>query len=104
MAKIGEDSNDLGIKAGVKCSVVKVFVKDGKKSGVPLGERIMTLGQKPSTGKPLYGAYESEHHMSGDPKFVKFPASSTIQKVRKISGVGLSIETETSILFITKVN
>ena len=97
----GDKAYDSGIKTGVKCTIVKVLKKEGKKSGVPLGVRVMILGGKPTVGKPLYGTYESEHALSGDPKIVKFPASSIIQRIHRVNNAGLCIETETSVLLVT---
>ncbi len=104
MTKINEDPIDLGIKAGVRCSIIKTFVKEGKKSKEKLGIRRVTLCKRPTTGEPLYAIRESEHPLSGDPKFVKYPISTTIQKVRKVNGIGLSVETETSVLLIQKID
>jgi len=102
MTKKKEDlAYDPGVKTGVRCTVIKVQIKEGKKSGIPLGTRIMTIGGKPTVGSPLYGAYEGEH-VSGDPKTVKYPASSTILKIHKVNNVGLCVETQTSVLLITK--
>lgn len=102
--KKAEETVDLGLKAGAVCNVIKVHIKTGKKSKVKLGVRKITLWKKPAVGEPLYSVYESEYPMSGDPRIVKHPVSSNIQKIRKINGSGLSIETETSILFIQKLD
>ncbi len=91
------------IKTGVMCNVTKVWVKKGKTSGIPVGNRQITLARKPKIGNELWGAYTSEHP-SGDPKEVRFRASSKILSITKVPRIGLTIETETSILLLQITN
>ncbi len=88
------------LKVGKIYKLVKVWVKKGCKSGVPVGVKNLKLAEIPSVGRPLSGKYDSEHFASGDPKEVKFVASTLIVGVRDLPLIGLRIETTTSVYML----
>ncbi len=89
------------IKVGDACILTKVWIMNGKTSGVPLGVRIIELGKIPNIGQPIYGAYTTEHP-SGDPKEVTYVASSKILEIKNVPNSGMVIRTETSILLLQR--
>jgi len=101
MTKIKKSENpEEAIKIGTVYKLVKVWIKKGHRSGVPVGVRRITLSEIPLVGKKIKGKYSSEHPHSGDPKEVRFDASRKIVSLRNFPGVGLRIETETSVYLL----
>lgn len=84
------------LKIGSTYKLVKVWIKKGHHSGIPVGTRKIKLSAIPKIGLPIKGKYDSEHP-SGEPKEVKFEASKTIIGLKDIPCVGLRIETTTSV-------
>lgn len=91
------EGTEESLKVGSVYKLVKVWIKKGHRSGIPVGARKIKLSEIPTIGKTITGKYNSEHPLSGDPKEVKFEASRTIVSLRNIPCVGLRIETETSV-------
>lgn len=96
MTKKAESPEDI-LKIGPTYKLVKVWIKKGSCSGIPVGIRKIKLSEIPTVGNCIKGKYDSEHPLSGDPKEVKFEASKPIIGLKKIPKVGLRIETRTSV-------
>lgn len=96
MVKTKKAEGPETLKVGLTYRLVKVWIKKGQCSGIPVGARKIKLSEIPTVGNPIKGKYDSEHP-SGDLKEVKFEASRTIVGLRDISCVGLRIETSTSV-------
>jgi hypothetical protein len=97
MTKKKKEENTEILKVGSTYRLVKVWIKKGQCSGVSVGTRKIKLSEIPTIGNPIKGKYDSEHPLSGDHKEVKFEASRPIVGTKEISGVGLRIETPTSV-------
>ena len=88
------------LQIGKTYKLVKVWIKAGCVSGVPVGTKDIKLAEVPMVGRCITGKYDSEYVQSGDPKEVKFPASTMIVGIKDIPSVGLCVETKTSVYLV----
>ena len=92
---------DIKIEIGSSYSLIKTWVKKGRKSGIPVGVRKIILGNIPVIGEPIIACRPTEHAASGDPKKTYYRASQKIVGIKKINGTGWVIETVTSVILLT---
>jgi hypothetical protein len=88
------------LQIGKTYKLVKVWIKPGCISKVPVGAKDIKLAEVPMVSRPIMGKYDSEYPLSGDPKQVTYPASTTILAVRDIAPIGLRVETHTSVYLV----
>jgi hypothetical protein len=90
------------IKLCEEYKLVKVWIKKGKKSGVPIGVRIIKFGEIPTKNSPLIGIRKSEG-LSGEDKNTKYNLSTNVISVKPLNGTGLLIETQTSVFLLLPI-
>lgn len=88
------------LQIGKTYKLVKVWIKAGCISKVPVGTISIQLAEVPMVGRCITGKYNSEYAQSGDPKEVKFPASTRIVGIKNIPSIGLRVETDTSVYLV----
>lgn len=88
-----------GLPAGCKgISLKKISIKEGQKSGVKVGKvRHLHTEEMPKVGTPILGIYLSEYPQSGDPRLVRFKATSKVEKVEQLTKNIFLIDTQTSV-------
>lgn len=89
----------LGVPDGcISLTLKKISLLEGKESGIKPGKvRQINVEKMPEIGSQIIGVYVSEHSSSGDPKTVRFPATTKVQDVKKTKENTLEIYTQTSV-------